>query len=140
MHMNKQREYIGADSNFSIFNTENQAIVECLGLPNVIDGCDALKRLAFALKYYSRFDVIQDQSDQDIFSNFMINIYTDFLNDYIHLIDHHPQQSQEVNELLKKDEQFQCLANFLLGTSVWLLATLRVLLVTKHSVMKVRHI
>ena len=93
-------------SEFDIFKINDEGVVKCEKEPNVIDGCDALKRLRHALKYYSKFDIINNPNDKNIFANFIIDTYKNFLNDYIHLVDNHSKQIQQINEQLEKDGNF----------------------------------
>ena len=99
-------------TDLTIFKTyNNQSIEQCSNDndSDIIEGCDALKRLITALKYYSKFDLIKNQNDQNIFSDFIFNIYGNLINDYIHLIDHHSNQIQQISELLEKDGNlFKC--------------------------------
>ena len=73
-------------------------------------GCDALIRLLSALRYYHKFDLIENKNDRENFSDFIFDIYTNLINDYIHLVDHHSHQMQEIyEELHEEDEEaFEC--------------------------------
>ena len=96
----------------SIFKTDDQKNIDICAneQTNIIEACDALKRLVTALLYYHKFDLIKNENDQNIFSDFIMNIYPNLINDYIHLIDHHSNQMQQITESLKKKERnvFEC--------------------------------
>ena len=61
--------------------------------------CHAIKRLCTALTYYSKLD-IQKENDQNILINFMQQIYDQYLNDYIHLVNIHCHQIEEIHKSL----------------------------------------
>ena len=86
-----------------IFSINDQGVIKCDVEPNIVEGCDALNRLRYAMQYYSKFDIINNETDRNIFSNFIMDTYTNFLNDYIHLIDNHSKQLQDINQQLEKD-------------------------------------
>ena len=91
----------------TIFQNTNN-VIKCAQEPNIVDGCDALKRLISVVTYCSKFDLINNENDQHIFSNFISNLYKDFLNDYIHLIDKHCNQLQKINDRLKRNKMNIC--------------------------------
>ena len=78
----------------------------CDDEPNIVEGCDALKRLICALHYYNEFDLINNENDRDTFNHFIFNIYTNLINDYIHLVDDHSNHIQQITEWLEKDGNF----------------------------------
>ena len=92
-------------ADLSVFTNAHNTI-NCNKTTNIINGCQALVRLVSALKYCSKFDVTQNENDQNIFINFMSTVYTNFLNDYIHLIDTHSDQLQQIHEALRSDDTF----------------------------------
>ena len=65
-------------ADLGIFKTDVNVIEDCDTELKTIQGCDALTRLISALKYYSKFDIINNENDQNIFINFMINVYPNF--------------------------------------------------------------
>ena len=95
-------------SDLTIFKTDNYKMNKCNNnQTNIIDGCLSLKRLKYALLYYHKFDLINNNNDTHVFANFIIDIYnTNLINDYIHLVDNHSNQIQEINEQLL--ESFKC--------------------------------
>eukprot|EP01084_Bolivina_argentea_P050394 92656_1 len=69
---------------FKIFTDIN---IESIGCKSVRDGCLCSDRIINALKYYFTLDVIN--KDKNIFIKFTNEIYTLFLNDFIHILDNH---------------------------------------------------
>eukprot|EP01084_Bolivina_argentea_P293466 504729_1 len=84
------------DSN--LFNTNNNKCNKTDGnkVNNVINNCECLKRLSYALKYYSDKAKVEKE-----WIRFCINIYShQMLDDYSHLLSAHYQQIEQIkNEL-----------------------------------------
>ena len=59
-----------------------------------------------ALKYYSLLNVNTNNNDKSIFMDFIKSIYTNFLDDYNHLLYTHDEQLQIINQSLIKDSSF----------------------------------
>eukprot|EP01084_Bolivina_argentea_P054605 100134_1 len=70
--------------------------------------CVSLNRLLCALKYYTLLDIIKNIQHRDIFSHFITDIYDSFLNDYIHLINHHTNHLYELNKSLTENKFTLC--------------------------------
>ena len=58
--------------------------------------CPALIRLFISLKYHTNLDVINDRNDQNVFVDFMDNVYPYYLNDIIHFVKEHGHQLQQI--------------------------------------------
>eukprot|EP01084_Bolivina_argentea_P211499 359779_1 len=56
--------------------------------------CDHLNRLMVCLKYYSLIDLANDKQERDKFAEFCNNVYSNLLEDYIHLMSFHSSNSQ----------------------------------------------
>ena len=54
-----------------------------------ITSCTSLNRVLHALKYYKILNPQRTPSHVDIFSNFILKAYPQFLNDYQHVIANH---------------------------------------------------
>ena len=67
-------------------------------IKNPIENCQALNRLISALEYYSNLEIISNQIHQDIFMQFIDNIYSQLLNDYNHLIRVHETDLEDINK------------------------------------------
>ena len=70
-----------------------------------ISECTALHRLTNGLKYYSSLN-IKLTSDLELFNAICNNIYTDILNDYLHLIHAHSNQLEDISNNLIANHQF----------------------------------
>ena len=60
--------------------------------------CPSLLRIAAGLKYYSLLNPAKNLHQQYIFTNFTTTIYTNILDDYIHLIQHHQHQIEDIQK------------------------------------------
>eukprot|EP01084_Bolivina_argentea_P022656 42110_1 len=69
---------------------------------HIIRNCVALKRLISSLKYYSMLDVVNNETDQALFTNFIDNVYIQLVDDYNHLDEAHQDQLQRLNQLIIK--------------------------------------
>ena len=66
--------------------------------------CDSLNRLFCALKYYTTLDVAENQNDQNIFMQFMKEIYHVFIDDYTHLVTCHDHGIESIHKYLTQNE------------------------------------
>ena len=66
---------------------------------------DRLQRIIEGLRYYHSLNVIENGKDQDQFIDFMQLIYTEFLNDFIFLVNE--QKLDELRELIEKKGNFE---------------------------------
>eukprot|EP01084_Bolivina_argentea_P291447 500911_1 len=89
--------------NFSIFKERHRIYDgECL----VIKDCISIKRLSTALKYYSLLDIISNSKNQKLFADFTKKVYTQLLDDYVHLVNHHADDLNHINKMLKNRKRF----------------------------------
>lgn len=64
------------------------------------NSCVAIQRLLVSLKYYNQLKIENDRNDQDIFSNFMDEVYKhEMFDDYYHLIQFHQSQLESIHDL-----------------------------------------
>ncbi len=61
-----------------------------------IDNCISIQKLSVALKYYELMDIINNISHRDAFTNFIIEIYHKFLDDFTHLVNHHSNHLNDI--------------------------------------------
>eukprot|EP01084_Bolivina_argentea_P267009 453109_1 len=73
---------------------------------NVIVKCDAVNRLVNAVKYYSTLNIINNTDDCNIFIELCNGIYHNFLNDYIHFMNCHPNQIEGVYKTIANSDNF----------------------------------
>eukprot|EP01084_Bolivina_argentea_P094033 169061_1 len=66
---------------------------ECESIKN----CASIKRLILASKYFSLLDIINNISNRDVFSNFINEVYHRLLDDYIHLVNKHGHDLNEID-------------------------------------------
>ena len=93
---------------FDIF-TKEEYESNCSNKPNIIDGCDGIKRLIAAITYYQKLNVVDNQNDQEIFRNFIMNVYgNNFLNDYNHLVHDHRNDLEEIYKELQDTKAIKC--------------------------------
>eukprot|EP01084_Bolivina_argentea_P294541 506820_1 len=59
--------------------------------------CISLKRLITASTYYSKLDIIENDTHHALFDDFIHNIYVDLINDYIHFNNQHSYQIEQIN-------------------------------------------
>eukprot|EP01084_Bolivina_argentea_P111482 198878_1 len=70
-----------------------------------IDSCKAVKRLVSSLKYYSMLDLTNNKDHQNIFSQFIGDIYTIYLDDYSHLVQKH-KNLEDINKAMIEMKEF----------------------------------
>ena len=71
--------------------------------------CPSLLRLSFALKYYALLNPNNNPQYQDTFTHFATSIYQKLLDDYIHFINHHQHQIEDIqNEFLQNKGFTRC--------------------------------
>eukprot|EP01084_Bolivina_argentea_P117806 209142_1 len=58
--------------------------------------CQAMMRLFVTLKYYSLLDVYNNKDDACMFENFLNEIYPAFIDDYVHFINHHSHELENI--------------------------------------------
>ena len=74
---------------------------KCTTDPNIIDGCDALRRLITAMEYYQQLDILNNQNDRETFHQFIMNIYQiQLLDDFNHLKYRHRDDMDEIYLML----------------------------------------
>ena len=71
-----------------------------------IDSCISLKRLFCAIKYYTLLNIENNQDHQNIFINFIQEIYNNFLDDFTHVARVHANEIYEINQFLLNNKQF----------------------------------
>eukprot|EP01084_Bolivina_argentea_P094031 169055_1 len=67
--------------------------IECKSVKD----CICIKNLSVTLKYYSILDIVNDTHDRDVFSNFINEVYHRLLDDYIHLVNKHGHDLNEID-------------------------------------------
>eukprot|EP01084_Bolivina_argentea_P170121 294799_1 len=88
--------------NIKLFKTETK-MSKCILSEPYVKNCEHLERLFEILRFYSKLDVINNENDAADFIYFCSCIYgVDILNDYIHLINVHTDNLQQINECLVK--------------------------------------
>ena len=85
----------------SIFKMDKSEIECKISNDNPIKSCHAIRRLIAALKYYSLLNIIQNKQNQNIFQHFISSIYTQFLNDYHHLLREHNSNLHQIHKTMK---------------------------------------
>ena len=97
------------NTDFSIFNENKGVQCDTNESDHLIENCSALKRLTTGLKYYSLLNVFNssDDTDQQIFAQFVDDIYHDIIDDYNHLDTIHGEQLHKIKEILLKTEIFK---------------------------------
>ena len=92
-----------AEIDFEIFSTN-----DCCDESNrTIDNCACIDRVIIALKYYSTLNIKLSKQGQDTFVNFIETIYTNYLNDIIHLTTIHGPDLQDINQLFVNKYKFK---------------------------------
>eukprot|EP01083_Nonionella_stella_P101748 288722_1 len=86
-------------SDLSVFHNGDEGC-NCKG--GYIGNCISFKRISTGLNYYSLFDIVNNENDEQIFAHFMNEIYTlkRMHNDYAHILHNHQHQIQEIKQLL----------------------------------------
>ena len=59
--------------------------------------CQAMTRLLVGLKYFTLLNIVENENDKEIFSNFISDIYYPFIDDYVHFNNHHSHQLEDIN-------------------------------------------
>ena len=67
--------------------------------------CAVITRLSLALKYYQDLD-IQNQQHIKLFEKFMNNVYKNVLDDYIHFVNKHGHQIEDIHNDFVNDKGF----------------------------------
>ena len=65
--------------------------------------CSSIKRLLSALRYYSSLDIIHNQQHKDAFIQFIANTYEKLYDDYIHLVQRHGHQIENIHKDFMND-------------------------------------
>ena len=69
--------------------------------------CQSIRRLLCSLKYYASLNIMESGADRDIFTHFINDVYGDALiPDYIHLINKHGMELQEINSSIISSKMF----------------------------------
>eukprot|EP01084_Bolivina_argentea_P084030 152082_1 len=69
--------------------------------------CQAMRRLFAALKYYSMFNIMDNEDHREIVNKLMENTYDQFINDYIHFNNHHTHEIETIhNEIINNNSLF----------------------------------
>eukprot|EP01084_Bolivina_argentea_P003508 6605_1 len=75
-----------------------------------IKHCDHLNRLISGLKYYSNLEIGSNVVDKDEFNKFFDDIYTNMIDDYLHVLEIHATDFEEIyNSLSIKYHMNMCL-------------------------------
>eukprot|EP01084_Bolivina_argentea_P279992 478746_1 len=87
-----------AQGNYKCEKTENTF--------DIIKKCTPLQRLVSGLKYYSLLNISTNTIHQDIFANFIDEIYCELIDDYNHLDDIHNDQLEQIHQMLIQSKTF----------------------------------
>eukprot|EP01083_Nonionella_stella_P180108 641351_1 len=68
--------------------------------------CISMKRLAVALKHYSALNIIENSDGQEVFRRFMLETYHAVIDDYIHFLDYHGNELEQICEDLMNIHKF----------------------------------
>lgn len=85
-----------------------QHIDRCEAGRNPIIHCDPVKRLLLLLEMHSHLDIIGNQKHQNQFMAHMNGVYSEFLDDYIHLISEHEHHLELINSSLEACDITKC--------------------------------
>eukprot|EP01084_Bolivina_argentea_P157434 274357_1 len=69
--------------------------------------CSCTQRIINALKYYESLDIIHNESDKDSLFEFCHEKYPSLLNDYIHIIQTHNDEFQDIHDYICQNEQLK---------------------------------
>jgi len=75
-------------------NAEDKCTLNCDG-----GGCSHLDRMILTLRYYSKWNVVSDLDDKRQFMEFVKEIYVTLLNDYVHIMKAHKDDTEWEREL-----------------------------------------
>ena len=84
-----------ATAKSSIVSDEKPYQYECTN-DNNYKKCPSLLRLGEALQFYASLNLTNNPQDIDTFTNYITTKQTNLLNDYIHFIQHHQHQIEEI--------------------------------------------
>eukprot|EP01084_Bolivina_argentea_P298540 514477_1 len=62
--------------------------------------CSSLQRILTAASYYSKLNIIDNDTHYALFDDFIHNIYFDLINDYIHFNNQHSHAIETINNAL----------------------------------------
>ena len=86
--------------NLSIFKEKNDRCRDFVQ-------CSPINRLLNALKYYAMLDISNNQQQQEIFADFINNIYSQqLLSDYTHLVTKHGQYLEKIHSSIINNKMF----------------------------------
>eukprot|EP01084_Bolivina_argentea_P001331 2458_1 len=78
----------------------------CNGDKEKIEDCTRIKRITTALAYYTSLDILNNLYHLDEFTHFFCEIYGEFANDYLCVVDEHSHQFEEIYESLIISKRF----------------------------------
>eukprot|EP01084_Bolivina_argentea_P298068 513586_1 len=74
-----------------------------------VKDCTFIKKLLASLKYYSLLDINNNIDNGDVFCNFIDQVYNQVLNHYIHLVNNHGNDLNEIDtSIIKCDNIKNC--------------------------------
>ena len=68
--------------------------------------CQAITRLSVAMKYYQDLEIVNDKQHVKLLEKFINNVYKNMLNDYIHLVNTHNHQIEDIYNEWVNDKGF----------------------------------
>eukprot|EP01084_Bolivina_argentea_P275813 470466_1 len=74
--------------------------------------CASLKRLVTASTYYSKLNIIDNDTHYALFDDFIHNIYFGLINDYIHFNNQHTHQIEQIKNGLQECNINTCKCTF----------------------------
>eukprot|EP01084_Bolivina_argentea_P032653 60446_1 len=86
-------------------DTDNKCNQNINDNDNPIEACSAIKRLISSLKYYSMLKINTNIDHQNIFCQFIGDIYKIYLDDYSHLIQDH-NNLESINKQMINMKEF----------------------------------
>jgi len=95
--------------NFGLFNDATDCQFNTVWLDfgaTRIRKCDMLNRLIHGLKFYSNLDIDTNEVDKDEFNNFFDDTYKNMLDDYLHCINVHSDDLEEIHDSLRSKYHF----------------------------------
>eukprot|EP01084_Bolivina_argentea_P254138 427146_1 len=91
----------GQDNSCENFDTKNEQA-------NPMETCNALKRIHQSLIYYDKLNIFSNNQHKTLFEHFVLQVYYNIINDYIHFNNEHGHQLEQINKQLPLCSIKQC--------------------------------
>eukprot|EP00483_Globobulimina_turgida_P013013 UN13037 len=106
---NKHQQIIDVDLKIFTSITHNECNTKNKNKnKNPMKSCVALRRIDSALRYYDKLDILNNKQDEELFEDFMNEIYGEVINDIIHLNNHHCHELEEIHQELNECKINEC--------------------------------